>query len=219
MYIVVRLVAAGAAAGRRYILSYLMLASTARARGAVVLRVDDPPPPTMAALLAISIAIGPTLAVSQSTARVPACKVTLSNAVSPNSCVAYDLCPTGPSAAAPAAGFQLNDSYPEPYLIAPPFREVDISNCSACPPGSVASGYQFAPGHFCSARCIALGKPAELVATAPLDHRHPSQGVSLTFGGGDGGRKVTSVQRSVQTGGAVGTGGGPAVATTVRCWL
>eukprot|EP01043_Picozoa_sp_COSAG02_P075440 COSAG02_NODE_15559_length_1160_cov_1.256362_2_plen_151_part_01 len=131
---------------RRYIILDTRVQPARRCAGAS--GVDDPPPPTMAALLAISIAIGPTLAVSQSTAWVPACKVTLSNAVSPNSCVAYDLCPAGPSAAAPAAGFQLNDSYPEPYLIAPPFREVDISNCSACPPGSVASGYQFAPGHF-----------------------------------------------------------------------
>jgi hypothetical protein len=81
--------------------------------------------------------------------------------------------------------------YPEPYLIAPPFREADVRNCSACPAGSSASGYQFAPGQFCTARCIALGKPTELVAIAPLDHRHPSQGVSVTFGGGDGGREMT----------------------------
>ena len=104
-------------------------------------------------------------------------------------CVGYDLCPAG---SAVAAGFQLNDSYPEPYLIAPPFRQADVSNCSACPSSGHASGYQFAPGHFCTARCIALGLPTQLAAPPqPLDSAHPSQGVSLTFGGGDGGREMT----------------------------
>eukprot|EP01043_Picozoa_sp_COSAG02_P017416 COSAG02_NODE_789_length_17189_cov_23.034114_16_plen_86_part_00 len=58
------------------------------------------------------ITIPPTLVVSQSTAVAgPACKLTLSNAVPANSCVSYDLCPAGTSPSAPAAGFELNDSY------------------------------------------------------------------------------------------------------------
>ena len=30
----------------------------------------------------------------------------------------------------------MNDSYPEPYLIAPPFTAADIRDCKACPAGA-----------------------------------------------------------------------------------
>jgi hypothetical protein len=117
----------------------------------------------------------------------PACQVTLPRA---EGCLGFDLCPKAGSSAT-ATGFELNDTYPEPYLIAPPFQTADISSCKACPVGSVASGYQFAPGHFCSQRCIALGKPTDFFSAQPLVAGAPEQGITLVFGGGDGGRKLT----------------------------
>ena len=67
------------------------------------------------------------------------------------------------------------DTYPEPYLIAPPFGTVDISHCTACTAAQAgASGYQFAPGRVCAQRCIALGYPTQ-GTVQPLDVSQPSQ--------------------------------------------
>jgi hypothetical protein len=119
---------------------------------------------------------------------VAACNVTVTGRTS---CAAYSFCGIISSS---ANSFQLNDSYPEPYLVAPPF-------CKAIGPGGVckacsakqagANAYQFLPGGpVCAARCISLGLPGSLISHAPLDALAPHNGISLTFGGGKDGRNI-----------------------------
>lgn len=71
-----------------------------------------------------------------------------------------------------------------------PFGTVDIANCSACVASQAgASGYQFAPGAVCAARCIPLGYPSG-ASVQPLDPSSPAGGVRIVFAGGMGGRQL-----------------------------
>lgn len=113
-----------------------------------------------------------------------ACNVTVGFAPS---CHSYELCNL-------VGSFTLNDSYPEPYLVAPPFAKAvgPGGGCKACSPAQAgANGYQFAPGGaVCAARCIPLAMPDNLLSTAPMSPAAPSAGIVLTFGGGMGGRQL-----------------------------
>jgi hypothetical protein len=117
-----------------------------------------------------------------------ACNVTV---VGATGCAAYNFC-GGVSSSANT--FQLNDSYPEPYLVAPPFSKAVGPGgvCKACSAKQTgANAYQFMPGsRVCTARCISLGFPGKLLSHVPLDMAVPHKGISLTFGGGDAGRNI-----------------------------
>jgi hypothetical protein len=123
------------------------------------------------------------------TAAIAGCKFTIGLAPT---CVTYSFCEA--AAAAGARKFQLKDTYPEPYLFAAPFATADTSNCPACSAVPGASGYQFAPGHYCTERCIPLGYPDRSPArTELIDPAAPTQGVRITFPGGEGGRSLVHV--------------------------
>ena len=117
------------------------------------------------------------------------CNVTVSGAMG---CSSYSFCGVVSSS---ANSFQLNDSYPEPYLVAPPFGKAigPGGACKACSAKQAgANAYQFMPGGpVCAARCIPLGFPNKLLSHSPLDVTAPHGGISLTFGGGDDGRNIT----------------------------
>ena len=87
------------------------------------------------------------------------------------------------------ATFTVNDTYPEPYLVAAPCRDADTSMCPACNGKShaVASAYQVE----CTAnRCVSLDDNGGGTATA-TPNADPKTGLSLLLTGGDGGRVVT----------------------------
>ena len=105
---------------------------------------------------------------------------------------------------------RLNDSWPEPYLVAPPCHTVDVSACPACKAvcsggsscggGDGPVGVQLEPFKTnaggadpkapCSegSRCYAIGgaRPRAL----PIDPADPEQGLHLTYPGGDAGREL-----------------------------
>ena len=121
----------------------------------------------------------------------------------------------GLAAAVPAAGhLQLNDSWPEPYLVAPPCGTVDISSCPACKAvcrggdgvgsrcGGAAApvGVQLEPFFTTSgapdpkrpcsegSRCFSIG--GSHARAAPIDPADPGRGLHLAYPGGDDGREL-----------------------------
>jgi len=132
-------------------------------------------------------------ATSSAFAAAPSCKFTAGYAPS---CVDFDLC--GMSKLAPVV---LNDSYPEPYLVAPPLSGAHSAiafggalaahkGCTAAMTG--ANAYQFEPVGS-PPRCIALtsAKPTPTVQLiVPGDAKG---GVKVTYGGGVGGRDMIHV--------------------------
>jgi len=101
-------------------------------------------------------------------------------------CIEFDL------SGLPSATFLLNDSYPEPYLVAGPCAAADCTSycsasaCKACKPASPSSGYQLEPGKTAAAacrRCMGLG-------SAPVASAGGSAagGLTVTTAGGNGGR-------------------------------
>lgn len=105
-------------------------------------------------------------------------------------CVTYDL------SALPQRTFNLSDSWPEPYLVAPPCAVADTSGCPPCkdlhqaagvvqligPPGRQLDG---CAGTRCIP-CDGVGDSNIRSKTAALNI-----GLNLTYGGGEGGRSVT----------------------------
>jgi alpha-L-fucosidase len=85
--------------------------------------------------------------------------------------------------------FIVNDTYPEPYLVAAPCMDADTSRCDACNGKShaVSSAYQVE----CTAdRCFSLNDNGGGIATS-TPNADPKTGLSLLLTGGDGGRTVT----------------------------
>ena len=128
-------------------------------------------------------------------AAVQGCNISIEHS---GSCIGYSFCTLVDN----APSFVLNDSYPEPYLVAPPFAEAigPGGTCAACPGGTCAAcstsqaganGYQFRSGSpVCAARCIALAFPSRFEAAQLLESEHPTEGVAITFGGGADGRQL-----------------------------
>ena len=137
------------------------------------------PPKFLVAVAAVSV--------NMNSCTGDACDLTLGSQGA--SCVGYSFC--GLASYPPVV---LNDSYPEPYLVAPPFQKVSWpgGSCRACTRAQAgANGYQFAPGRaVCAARCIPLALPGKPLSSAALDPAHPTMGVTVAFGGGDDGREL-----------------------------
>lgn len=103
------------------------------------------------------------------------------------SCIEFDLTrlPRGVT-------YLLNDSYPEPYLVAGPCAvaacgaHCGTAACAKCQPVAPASAYQLKPGNTVQEtceRCIGLG-------AAPVASAGPDGGLRLTTTGGLGGRQL-----------------------------
>ena len=91
------------------------------------------------------------------------------------------------------ASYIVNDSYPEPYLVAAPCREPDTSSCPACHGKFGASAYQMepwsSPKSGCQAsRCFSLGS---VQYPASVSYKtDPTKGLQYKMTHGDNGRSV-----------------------------
>eukprot|EP00035_Acanthoeca_spectabilis_P038765 m.55999 g.55999 ORF g.55999 m.55999 type:complete len:711 (+) comp9286_c0_seq2:153-2285(+) len=101
----------------------------------------------------------------------------------------------------PHTSYTVNDSFPEPYLVAsPPCSAVSSAGCSACSGATAAVALQLDPAGGCGAkRCIPLGTPTTSTVT-PIES---PVGVEIAFTGGADGRTFT--YRLVCNRSAVGT--------------
>lgn len=97
-------------------------------------------------------------------------------------CYSFDL------STMPKTTYTMNDTYPEPYLVAAPCHDADTLSCKSCNGKSHAtsSAYQV----LCSAdRCLSLNdNGGGAFSVAP--NSNPKTGIKLTLNGGDGGRTV-----------------------------
>ena len=88
-----------------------------------------------------------------------------------------------------SATFTINDTYPEPYLVAAPCRDASVVSCPSCNGKShgVASAYQV----LCAAeRCLSLNNNGGGKATATVN-ANATTGLSVRLTGGDGDRSIT----------------------------
>eukprot|EP00041_Stephanoeca_diplocostata_P027835 m.773850 g.773850 ORF g.773850 m.773850 type:complete len:551 (+) comp23254_c1_seq13:200-1852(+) len=111
-----------------------------------------------------------------------------------SSCNVFDL------SGLPNAVYNISDSWPEPYLVAPPCQTVDTSGCSACAKAAPAGVVQLLGAKDadpknawgCNGpRCIRCD--GDDFASPKIVAGGATEGINITYGGGDAGRFVTYI--------------------------